>query len=827
MSSITRRRFVAVSGITLASGCGGGGNADPAAPVTASAPGASTPSPNPTPTPAPETPPQAVASSPEPVKLVIEDHRQPSAVRDVGVMMLDRLLTTDRFASSALKTVSSGWQEFGRSGAAIVFDGIEFDAWRFSVNQDGIYATAAQRILVLMRSTDLTAHLWGSPLGKRTYAPPFKIRVEDAQGNVLKLLAMRDGLPINSATLNQTPTFLSDEPALKAQAMRRHVCVGMALPIYFGSEPLTPTAVQNFIPRAKTGASKMPSYLPKARATVNGAEMLIAQSGNTGGNGNAHPYVMPQWALSRNQMSALGNSLPTQDPELVVGSNPLNWESALAYGWDYEPGALGGITNRGGPGGIRGDRAAVPAELLQMYLTEPSGSRSHDGAPHEKMARAFLRNHWNYPTFRHAGKERLTAIDGLRFPYSAPMISLGLSDPRPQIVANYYARGNTSFEDPNQTPNAIWSVDEYGENDGTVWEKNRNPLDNRHPTGGWGPDSEHANRMGGVWGSYLTADPIYARMQEFLMSEVAMDYPAMDQSVTDASYFPFGMQYSAEQEFPQLSRSVVLRWCNLAAMWACATEQGLYPRSLCEERLRALAGYFYRQYAQAMPADDNTVARLAWHRFAANIEWDSSEGWVMEFPIYSQYIAEFILVAKAFGLWEVLRNQGSAAEQTACRYWLDQCLLHASNLEQWMVRCPWHVSSTDSGQLRVVMRTPAQGANQTLVSTIPTTWGAIALNAPANLRTDGAWHVDQAGDRRSQANYMREMSLKIAFIACEYGRPRNDPLRASHLTVLNQRLQAIDAYVRSKTTDPRERAGEARFALLLHAWPQSVPALDI
>jgi hypothetical protein len=815
---LTRRSWlVQASTVSVVVGCGGGSGIDTSN-LSPTPPPDSTPSPIPSPAPANATS--------VPHRVVIEDHRNSALVTDVGFITLDQLIGSDAFAHPALKTQSSGWREYGRSGTAPVFEGIEFDAWRFTPNDDGIYSRLqTHRVLVLMRATDLARNLFGDPRNKRTYAPPFKVRVENSAGQVLAHVQMRDGLPLNDPSLPQDPRFLgSQTQADLAKVMRRHVCAGMALPIYLGGTPVTSIATRNYLPRAKTGDLSMPSWAGKSRSAVNGAEMLIVASGNTGGNGNAHPYVMPRWALSRQQMMALGENLSTQDPELVIGNGIRNWESALSYGWDYEPGNYGGITNRGGPGGIRGDRASVPAEFLQMFLRDPDGARAHDGVKHQDLAFAFVRNTWNYGTYRHSGAAALKPIDALSYPFTAPLLSSG-SNPSPGLVAAYYNRGNTTFENPQETPNGVWTLDSYGENDGSQWADSVNPLDNRHPTAGWNPDSEHSNRLTGCFAAWIYADPLYARMQAFLMTENAMEYPAIHEGIGPDSYNPYGFSYSSDSEFPAFSRSNVLRFSNLLAAWASASEQGPYKRAQCENRIRAIALQIQRQYRDAMPSDDGTPERLGWHRFGTRISFDATSGWCMHFPIYTQYVGEFLLMSRAFGLHQVLLNEGTVEQRGACQYLIDQWTLHISQIEQWMVRCPWRVSATGSGELLLPMRTPAQGAVASNVATIPTTWDALAGYAGANPRSDGAWHVNSNDQRNNDANYMRELSLKIAYIAAEL-RPASDPLRSTHLQTLRTRLLAINAYVQGRTSNPRERNGVSNFNTLLHAWPQSVPALD-
>jgi hypothetical protein len=369
-------------------------------------------------------------------------------------------------------------------------------------------------------------------------------------------------------------------------------------------------------------------------------------------------------------------------------------------------------------------------------------------------------------------------------------------------------------------------LDSYGENDGSQWADSVNPLDNRHPTAGWNPDSEHSNRLTGFFAAWIYADPLYARMQAFLLTENAMEYPTIHEGINQDSYYPFGFKYTPADEFPGFSRSSVLRFSNLLGAWASSSDKAVYSRAKCESRLRAMAVHIKREFADTMPADDLTAARLGWHRFATRISFDATLGWCMHFPIYTQYVAEYLLMARSVGLSSVLLGEGSEAERAACKYLIDQWTLHLSQIEQWMVNCPWRVGSTGSGELLLPLRLPAQGAVANDVSTIPSNWNEIKTFAGANPRADGVWHVGTNDERNNDANYMREMSLKIAYIAAEYLRPKTDPFRSTHLTSLRARLLVIDSYVKSKTSDPRSRNAVAKFNTLLHAWPQQVPALD-
>lgn len=824
---IDRRRVMLLGaglGIQWFAGCGGGG----ASASNGATPVVGSPTPPLSGTPSPEAPPPVPPPDLRPHRLVIEDHTAGQSQVDVGALTLDRRLQVDAFAHPKLRAESAGWVEFGRSGAAIVFDGIEFDAWLFEMNSGGIYSSQERsfRVLLLMRSMDLNGGVFGDPRGKRTYPRAFKLRLENATAYVLGTVQMRDGLAINAETLVQDPQVIAREDTeAKTKVLRRHVCVGTAIPIFLGPEPVTSASAMGHVPRAKTGALGMPNFLGKTRSVVNGDEMLIFSSSNTGGNGNAHPYVMPRWALSKSAMESLGTTLPTNDPDLAVGNYPRIWESALSYGWDYEPGNFGGITNRAGPGGQRGDRTTLPPEFVQMYLTEPGGARLHDGAAHVDMMRAFFRNCWNYPAYRHAGGASLSPIDAITVPFKAPASDGGNPGSRPQLVASYYNRGNSTLESPTLTPNAIWSLDSYGQSSPDLYRANLNPLDGRHPTGGWNPDGEHNVRLFGTWGSWIFADPIYSKMQEFLFAENAMDSPAQDESINNDSYYPFGFKYSTTEEFPQLSRTNVLKLSHWAGMWAAATDGGTFSQQLCESRLRAMARHFHNEYIVVMPSDDGSPNRLGWHNFRAPIVFDPNMGWCLVFPISSQYIAEFLVVSQSFGLLSKLRNEGSEEDRIACSYLIDSFIEHCRNFERWMAYRPWFAySDTDYGQLMLPLRTPAQGAVQSDVTTIPKSWSEILSYPAPTARSDGFWFLNQDGVRVARSNYMLEARMKIAFVTADLFPDADSPAR---LTELRARLMKLINYPTLSGQPSETIAANIGYPCLRHLWPHSVPALGV
>jgi hypothetical protein len=77
------------------------------------------------------------------------------------------------------------------------------------------------------------------------------------------------------------------------------------------------------------------------RATYNGDDFHLFDP-NYGGNGNAHPEVIPEWALSLDDIQSIESVITQTGYTSYMQGSPAgyNWENALRVGWNYEPGSL-------------------------------------------------------------------------------------------------------------------------------------------------------------------------------------------------------------------------------------------------------------------------------------------------------------------------------------------------------------------------------------------------------------------------------------------------------------------------------------------------------
>ncbi len=695
-----------------------------------------------------------------PYSVTLQDWSTGSAV-DVGSIVMRTQIRYDKFEDSALASDCRGWFEHGPASAVGLpeLNAVQFSAKLITIRAGGRYAQQSYRVMVMMRALGLRDGLFGDPRGVETYPGAHKLVVKTQAGTVLKTIEMRDGLPMNHSSLAKQPyswtvadagtgapgSFPATVPAAYAntpadKAVRPWVSAGSCYIAAFGSEPTASDAVRNRIPRVDMDVWPTTKIIG-TRAIYRGDDWHLLD-GNFGGNGNAHPDVTPQWAKSANEVAAITDVAPLDAANFSVRTGS-NWVNALRVGWGYEPGALGGITRRGGPGGLRSDRTLLPQELLQIHLSTPT--RSTDGADTSAIARGFSFNQANYPGYFPRSMVTLDAINLFDAPPQLP----NTSGTRPYPLLHYYGEGLAEVANPN----AIWVIDSYGDNPYVI----SSALEfaapgviggKPHFRGGWSPDSEHNNRTGSAWAALMYADPMFSRMAEqMMMFESHFMYP----TVALANFAPFGEADSifvggAGSNF-WASRSAVLPVATAAMMWWVATEQGVYTRSQIEAKLHGLLAAMKTRIYDALPGVATTPSQRAFAMTGGMlIEWrswvasgsgianhESNSGWVALNTIGVAYVPQLLTVLKASGLWDVLRQNATSA------YVLDQALKQVEfNARTW-TSAPWAMCDTNT-QPYIILRRATQGAVEADLTTIPSTAAQVISNYP-NPRGDANWFL--------------------------------------------------------------------------------------
>lgn len=803
-----------------------------------------------------------------PYQVFVEDWTTGIAVT-AGVLTLGTFLRNGAFEAADLAADCTGWEEYGPNEINLpAIGGVSFGAKLFAINAGGVYTAPAYRVIVMMHSLDLSSGMFGDSLQARTFAPPHKIVIKDNLGTVLQTIQMRDGLPINHPSLRQDsdPRFLAANEVVRPRVS----CAGSYIS-FFGQRPLSSEAVSARIPRATDDWSGVSPSI-KYRAAVNGSEWLYRADIASGGNGNAHPEVMPRYPQSENQISA---SFTTNDPELSVGNSNRTWVSARIYGWEHEPGAFCGITRRGGPGGLRGDRTALPAEFLQMYLIDPAGSRTHDSAAHKDLADNFIYAHASYPVYRPRTLRDLRAIDVISYPQSAPVAPGERYSNRDDYYTFPVLGDNSSVRvidaygtDPSYTLsyavtitavgtvitvaayrhqllpgfkvkisgctqaeyNGLWTVASAPTESTFTYIANTAPVispatgsptvtewelgdASQHPWAGWSPDGEHNNRLGCTYAAQLYSDPLFAHMAEYFIVESA----STSGTINLSRYYVQGAYLTPGDAWA--GRTFVLDFMNIVGMWRVATTTGVYNRPLIEAALITFFNRHWDDVYSQVPVVATTASQKGYQYFKTNLYWEPTyPGWVIGFSIGSVYLFELMSLMKSYGLLSVLRNTGGVKVNLYMDMLEEQCKSFAT----FVSKAPWLHGSHPNGMVYIPLRSSAQGAIEADLSTIPSTIdSAIAYHT--NPRTDGKWYLDANGTALA-GNAVAFWRIKASWLYWKYIAV-SGTARDTQISNLDAASAALIDRFQSYPTGSKATALQSA-VLFRYAWKQSIPALD-
>lgn len=784
-----------------------------------------------------------------PVRLVLEDHSTGRAVDVQPAMELKNFMRNDSFADSALSEDCTGWTEYSTmpTVALPVLGGIRFGAKLIKINAGGIYAQPSYAVVVMQHAIDLRAGLFGDPRGKRTYAPAHKIRIETADGRLLKTIQMNDGGAINHADYMQIPALtiggvLTDLRGVDG-IVKPWVPVGGSYVEFFGEINFSSPKNLALIPRNK------PEWIsagPKKRSATNGDEFQYFSASSD--NSNGHPYGMPLKAKSlaesrRLMPDAFNPGSATGDPELVTGNDfGDSWHMSQIMGIEFEPGAYGGLPRRNGPGGIRGNaRSIVPGEFLQMFLAEPTGRRPHDGTPHKDLAWHLLRNYANYPTYRPIDLRDLKPFNLTSTTLPAPILPLGAG--KVGIKQNYYgdlpSNGST---DPNYQNNLFWHGDTYGSGyPAAIYE---GLYGNKpHPWAGWSPEGQHNFRLDAGYGALIFAHPVFAQMHEHITTEALSTTQVISGNRGfDASD---NMQNISEPLGRWTDRGNIGELANLTMAWKVASRSGVYTRPSIEGALRTFLLKEYDLVLSKIPQTPTTAGQAGFKNLGGVVRWiswdqrphnDQGSGWAVYWNLGSAYMAQTLALMRAVGLETALRTGGNSSENQRVSVVLDALQNMMGAAGKMFLDYPWAVRQGKDDQTYLILRQASQGASQTDINSIPKNWSEVNQYNLTNPRNDQWWFltpyvvVPNTGTPPDgpvnfmTASFSGRMGLQTASLYYDYFAPLGAD-RTSHRDLLATRIATLRSYG-SKASDARQRASAPTTGLFRYMWPQSVPILN-
>jgi hypothetical protein len=585
--------------------------------------------------------PQDATDAPGAIEL--EDWRTGTPVV-VGKVALDNNLPVLTFQDIDLSTEMGAVAVTGVK-RSIIWAGFEFGAIAFRA--PGLEQSGADLHQVLVGAKP--SGRWSSypfadsfdPSSDVTIPPAFKVNIYGQSGRLLSTLQMRDGKPINDPALSQD----RKDPS---KALRPFFNCGMLLPWSSGLSRAS-TKVNKLFP----GFAPFPESRGKMHYSTNGAIPLLSTGadGRQQLNGVNNWHAMPKWPLA----SAVTTD-STLDPfgydvsRIWTGEGP-SARSAWITGWGYEPGSISGHDWFTGPGGVRFDRAVVPAPMA-YFTTNPNYRRPKDNAPIRELVES-----WGMAYFNHSGHYLTDVKD-----FSTILGSESDRNTASQMGA-YYGNGRTFAPlnksiDMRAITNGAYNLE--GNNGGTsptyYLDKNGNRFWN-----GWVVDDNHLHQTP-YWHTILMNSPMHlvASRAAFNQAHLAR-LGTRDITMRPTSNWNPGSSYGSVN-----SRVQAYRWMHYTLMWKTATDHPLgISRAAVEKAFIDDLRKWHDNILQPTLAESRNPYHVAFKQLGVPVQAieDPSTGkWFLKTDAtpLQYYHATLFVTLKSLGLWDTLRQDSKA-----------------------------------------------------------------------------------------------------------------------------------------------------------------------
>lgn len=487
----------------------------------------------------------------------------------------------------------------------------------------------------------------------KTQPSPFKAIIKTADGRVLHMYEMQDGLPINSPQLAQgwNPT----------SPIRPLWNIGMMLP----------------------WENQRPSVSIHQKARFNGHDTSILRPTNArngdavlgryppiseGYNANSmyHLYALPKWPLPKfdyyggedwnaYMANLRANDTTIDDPNLFPSKGytyradeGCPW---AATGWGYEPGSNGGQDWYTGPGGPRFDRSVMPS-VYSLWATKNDYTRPKGAVSIQDMQYAWSMNYFNQANHFVADIATMGSVD----------VTNALMGQYAFNWAYYSVRPSTNDHSPSNV------VEISSVTNGSGITDDKLDADGLRPFNGWTPDALHAynavNITTMLWNSPMHAIAGKFRLITSKMAELGENKP----DTNPWSYF--------------LQRTHAWRWMHLTLAWKNASRHALgVPRATIETVLQIGIEAIYDQiYSPVMLTNGQSPEIVILRRLGVQSGYTTTSstingvantavgGLTSGAGGLGYYLGQTYALMKITGLWDVMR--GKSAKCDAVLPWL-------------------------------------------------------------------------------------------------------------------------------------------------------------
>lgn len=627
----------------------------------------------------------------KPFDILIEDWSSGSAVT-AGVIPFDVTLPNMVFDDTEMQA-SMGDIKAYRSSTTVVLGNMEFGAVMAGIHK-GVNALDATEpvyeVLVLRKPTNANwpnypAYSGWSTVTSDTFGDkPFKVKIRRADGSVLYTFQMRDGLPINHPSLNQDVSQVATKPmrplfhcagALmwRSHRTKQHTYAKKYYPGMADTRPLRPSTTHD---NAASNADWRLANLSQA-------------------NGMLNWRILPKWPMAINN-TTLAADWPTKDAYLGETANGAN-AYARYTGWGWEPGSVSAHDQLCVKGGVRFDRAVMPA-WYAIYMHDSTWVRPRDNDSIVDMKEAAELGYYNLPTF---------FVTDVKTAASVPVA---------EVFANRWSHSLGWY-----APNAYYPDDGSATRSIPFFATGSNAKDldklGRLPWSGAAPDFLH-NYWSPAWSVIFDNSAVGVIANKYrLLSSIMLQANDVSDTKNPIGWF--------------LTRMHAWRWQHMVTSWKMSTdhEWGI-NRAIQEKRWENELNAIYTYIVKPALADNSQAKTIVALRNLGNpVNGDNDP--TQSTTSMTFYMAHVFQLMKAFGLWDVLRNKS-----ITCKAALD-----------FMVRC------MDLMSIDFILDTPGYGLYvennyDTLAKadgTIATSWADWAANVrPRQAQED--WIHDLNGN---------------------------------------------------------------------------------
>lgn len=609
-----------------------------------------------------------------------------------------------------------------------------------------------------------------------TIPPAFKVVIRDFNNNIIGRLEMSDGKPINDPSLSQSRT--------NTQALRPFFNCGMLLP-WSNTQPQLHSNTKSIFP----GFVVPPESRAKAVYASNAAIPLLATGadGRSQTNGLNNWFYLPQWPKSTAVTTADDPNLDQfiGDPDRYYTGDGAYSRAFRATGWGYEPGSISGHDWFTGPGGIRFDRAPIPAPIAYL-ISNPMYRRPKDNRPIREMANA-----WGLGYFNHSS-HYLTDVKN----FSSIMQTDSTQILSHSYMNAYYGRGPFVSTSRSIDLRAISNGDyrESNGNGGTpdsfFTDKNGNRF-----WAGYAVDDHHGHQMPYYHVLFMKSPMHVVASRAAFNASILGRLSGHHTSIRPTSDWSQGFSYASFN-----TRVQAWRWLHYTLAYKIGSSHSLNVSRTTALQLFKDDLYHYHDNVMLPIQSENTNPyHVAIKNLGMPVEphFENNQ-WVLRVgSAIAYYHGPVFLLMKKSGLWDELRKDAK------CRAALDFVFNSLSKYSIDFILDTNGRAEDEGGAVAVTLPTANFGA--ITAASLPKSWAEWSTRFPQQGQENWLKRADGTYVERFAAQHIR---AQWAIMVRDWFSEMNYPRAAQAAALYESFYAEKESYVKSRPTPLDQAAAD-------------------